>query len=154
MVPLARKFLEKVDREQALLIIPAVIIAEISVRMAPEELEIFMRMLPEKSLIAPFDQLAAQKFGVLWRNNETKYNRMRADKEITKPALKFDLQVLSIALAQNATCIYTEDEPFIKIASDNIPIGRLSEFVPAPPAQKSLFDLESGNDSDANGAAG
>jgi hypothetical protein len=141
MVPLAKKLLEKIDSDGTIIIIPSVVLAEISVRMTPEDFEKFQEMLPKKSLIAPFDRLAAKKFGELWRKNEAKHKRMRSDGEISKPALKFDLQVISIALAQNASCIYTEDDRFIKIATDNIAIGRLSEFIPTPPAQSSLFDL-------------
>ena len=57
MIPLAKKFMEKVDSEGALLIIPSVILAELSVRMTTDEFEKFQEMLPEKSLIAPFDAL-------------------------------------------------------------------------------------------------
>ncbi len=138
---LAQEMLKQFDAQKAVILIPSIVLAEISVKMDDAQYATFLKSLPERSTTPSFDFKCAEIFRRVWRANEQRVEEMKKanDPSAEKRQLKFDLAVLSIAMAHKASALYTHDDGLRKQAAGHINVGSLSEFKPKENPQQSIF---------------
>ncbi|MEM6263512.1 MAG: PIN domain-containing protein [Bacteroidota bacterium] len=120
----ARAFLEKLDTEQKKVIVPAPVIGEILVRCTNEERKKFLKEIASRFRIVPFDTQAAVTFSATFKqtleDQIAKEHRKRY--QTPRGKMKFDLQIISIALVQGASVIYSNDPDISTFAGTLIPV--------------------------------
>lgn len=122
--------LEFLQRQNAKIIIPTPVLAEVLVRAAKAGPD-FLRILSASKhfRIAPFDQRAAVEFAARQAGRLAAGERAPA---ATRPKAKFDDQIVAIAAVEGATTIYSDDRDIAKLAGGRFGVVRIAN-IPLPP---------------------
>ncbi len=111
-VEVAQAFIQHLESQKSKAIIPSVVMAEFLVEYRDDkQRHEFSAFLDRKFMVAPFDTQAAIKFSEIWQKNHQ--NKSKTD---TRDKVKFDYQIVSIAVTKGADCIYTHDKDLSKFA--------------------------------------
>ncbi len=130
MIQLANDFLQSLDKEKVITIVPSVVIGELLLRIFPENHDEFISQFSQDFLVAPYDILAASFSAKVWQKNKTEgtiENIRNENTSVNREIIKIDCQIIGIALAQKANCIYSYDPHIIKLATDFIETKSISE---------------------------
>jgi len=125
---------ERISREEDVILIPTPCLAEILVRTPPDKIDELLKRLKTSPWfrVEAFDAAAAVELGIRTSRaiaTRDKWEGLRADH--TK--IKFDRQIVSIAIVNGATEIVSDDSDVWAICERwNIPIRSL-ETLPLPP---------------------
>lgn len=121
MIPRAQAFLKWLDDNDKKVIIPAPVITEILMPVPREKYETFLSVLHSKFRVVPFDEMAAIKCAELWqsRADDAMLKEYRKTFKIGKHHMKYDFQIVSIALIRQVECIYSHD-PHLKTFAGNL----------------------------------
>lgn len=108
----AEALIERIDSIKGVVVLPAPVIAEYLLGIDRSSYQLHLDMLNGFKCIevSPFDQIAAIECAMLVTNQELK--QMDPDAKMAK--LKFDRQILSVALASGAKEIWTHDKQLFK----------------------------------------
>lgn len=120
MIIRAESYLKALAEEGALLMIPAVAMAEFLVKVPPEEHSVMIARLGESWIVQPFDNNAAQEYARIWQE----WERMKdcgtfPDEESVlssnRSHLKADIMILASAIVGNAEVIVSHDDLLLKL---------------------------------------
>lgn len=127
MIPRAKAFLKWLDDNDKKVIIPAPIITEILMPVPKENYEKLLRILHNKFRVVPFDEIAAIKCAEIWQNksNDEHLKAYRKTHQIGKHHMKFDFQIVSIAVTRQAECIYSHDPHLRRFAGDMVSVREM-----------------------------
>lgn len=98
----------------------------------------FYQVIQRRFIIQPFDVKAALHYAKIWQAKRQISQQLRDREEATKSEIKADCMIIAIAVANQASCIYTHDGSLRKLAKDFIDTRDLPEI---PAQNMSLFDL-------------
>ncbi len=138
-IPHARFLLQKLNDENAKIIIPSIVLAEFLVRCPEDKVNDIIGLFERSFRVVPFNTIAARKAAELWRDKlpalleEIKAFPDECNK--TRQLLKVDCQIVATALAYNANVIYSNDSGMKKIGKGLIKVVSLDEV----PFQPELF---------------
>lgn len=104
----AAALLDALDKKGGSIIIPAPVLSEFMVGIKPEDRASYLAVISRRAVfeIRPFDARAALECAVMISPAEM---RQATTPEATKAKLRFDRQILAIALAVGAAEIWTHD---------------------------------------------
>lgn len=137
MIQKAIDLLVWLQENDYLVVVPSIVLAELLMRV-PTELHMEVNRILEKSFfIAPFDTLAASHFASIWqkKKEDGAISQLKEAKILTREAIKFDCQIVAIAIARNAEMIYSHDIGVQKFGEGLIQVQEIPFF----PKQLSLF---------------
>jgi hypothetical protein len=133
------------DEEKALVMIPAPALAEAMIGLPESEQTFFAEEIQKRFFVAPFEAKAA-----IWAKNKATNGQVRKDLGITKAHMKFDFQIIAIAKANDATCIYSHDaQDMIVFAAGiveirDIPVGEPIQQTLALPVEDKPMGMPAG----------
>jgi hypothetical protein len=134
MIDRARFLLDELARKAATVIVPAPVLTEFLHNVAVNEKSAFLAMFEKRFIVAPFDALAAAQADKLWLKVKAdphlcpKYpGPCVVNGRIPKPVLKYDVQIVAIAMAQKVDAIYSDDPHIRTIAQGMVPVLDLPE---------------------------
>lgn len=123
------------------LVIPTPIISEFLIRAGPNRTSYIQRFISAKNLsVGNFDQKAAIELALL---NDSDLNTGRSlEDNLTFAKIRFDRQIVAIARAGGASCIYTGDNNLASCARTNGISAVMTWELPEPPtSRQASFDL-------------
>ncbi|MGP3790314.1 type II toxin-antitoxin system VapC family toxin [Pseudomonas sp. B392_1p] len=127
----AQAFIERVETLKGVVVIPAPVVSEYLLGIEHSHYQAHLDTLNSvKSIeVLPFDQLAAVECAMLVSNQEMK----QLDPESKMAKLKYDRQILAIAVAAGAKEIWTHDKQlFNKAKAVGITAKSLAHIEPKP----------------------
>jgi hypothetical protein len=130
--------LNRLQQQQAKIIIPTPALAEVLVKADRAAAPEYLRILGSSRhfRLAPFDEKAAVEFAD--RQAERQSGGGRAPGE-TRAKAKFDDQILAIAAVEGATTIYSDDGGLVRLAESRFDVVSIADLPPPPePKQGSL----------------
>jgi predicted nucleic acid-binding protein len=141
MIVRAKTLIEDLDRNDAEILVPAVVVAEFLAGAPKEQHTELLNVLHRRFQLPPFDVRAAAVSAGLWRDfaerNPTLREQIRTEFPGTQNVkIKADVQILATALARGAETLYTQDGPLTTLATGLI---QVRELPPAPLIQPPLI---------------
>lgn len=127
----AEALVEWIDSIKGVVVLPAPVIAEYLLGIDRGHFQLHLDMLNGFKCIeiSPFDQLAAIECAMLVSNQELK----QLDPDAKMAKLKFDRQILAVALASGAKEIWTHDKQLFKRSrAVGLPAKSLASIDPKP----------------------
>ncbi len=120
-------FLKELHEKRVKTIVPSPVIAEVLTRSTKDERRAFLKDIAGKFRIAPFDTLAAVKFSEIFsdRLNNEIIKQYRKEYQTPRGKMKFDLQIIAIALVQNADVIYSNDPDMTRFGEGLIRVEKM-----------------------------
>ncbi|MFH0957720.1 MAG: hypothetical protein V1897_03365 [Pseudomonadota bacterium] len=125
MVPKAKAFLEYLQENKITALIPMPVLAEILIHVPAENHLGFIDHLRKGYHLPPFDFQAASFYARLFKTNIKSLKKERGDQHLTNRDIKADLMIVASALAQGASCIYSDDKGLMKVAGNAIKVEKL-----------------------------
>jgi predicted nucleic acid-binding protein len=136
MMERAAYFFEWADSHNHQLLIPSIVIAEI---LAPEPIENYSKyteIISKGFMVADFDLRTATKYAQILENRFENIKQLAKDNDIRREKMKFDHLIISCALVNGASRIYSHDPGLRTFASGLIEVKDLPDV---PPKQLDLF---------------
>jgi len=137
----AEALIERIETLKTVAVIPAPVLAEYLIGLEPNVYQAHLDIISGSAFIevVPFDQASAIECAYLVNDQE----RKMMDPGATQAKLKFDRQILAIAISQGAKEIWTHDKTlFRRAASSPVAPKSLADIDP-PPEQMNLHsDIE------------
>lgn len=130
MIERTRTFLQKLQDEGVTVVIPTVVLAEFLNHIPTEHHPNIIQQLSKSFVLAPFDAKTASLFSDIWK----KKHGNGAIPTKPREGLKVDTQIVAVALANQASVIYSEDKDIRNFANGLIEV----RDIPAIPTQLSL----------------
>ncbi|MBF0404698.1 MAG: hypothetical protein HQL00_12130 [Nitrospirae bacterium] len=130
MVSKAKRFIKWLaDDKDIRILLPINVVAEFLCFIPCEEHNKILSVFNESFIIAPFDVAAASCFAKIYHKKlkDGTIEQMKQD-EITKVRVKFDCQIVSIALTHNVPIIYSHDEKLSKYFCDYIKVEEMPDI--------------------------
>ena len=124
------------DRKDSVLI-PAVVVGEALCSAPPETQERMFQTFSEHFLIVPYDARAALVNARIWQEQAALRQELR-EQQVWRQAIKVDIQIVAIAVANRCNVLYTEDGPLYEIAKRYLDVKKISE-VQLPAHQPKLL---------------
>lgn len=113
------------DRKDVVLV-PAVVVGEALCNVPAVMQESLFRTLSEQFLIVPYDARAALINARIWQEQEIPRKELRAQ-QVARQAIKVDIQIAAIAVANGCSILYTEDGPLYELAHHYLDVKKISE---------------------------
>ncbi|MGR6466306.1 hypothetical protein [Rhizobium sp. PAMB 3182] len=110
---------EKLDKARAKLVIPTPALSEVLVRVDAGVAQTLVEKINGMSVfrIEPFDERAAIEVAIMTRNSaDSGKQPSKRDDNATWAKLKYDRQIVAIALVNQATAIYSDDKGLATVA--------------------------------------
>lgn len=137
---------KKLDKARTKIIIPTPALSEVLVRVDVLEAQRLVERINSLSVfrIEPFDQRAAIEVASMTRNAADGGNRpAKRDPSATWAKLKYDRQIVAIALVTRASAIYSDDKGIRAVAKRaNMPVIGLADLELPPEDAQQNFDFE------------
>jgi hypothetical protein len=134
------------EKTRTKIVIPAPALSEILVRVVPIEAERLVERINAKSVfrIEAFDVRAAIEVAVMTRNAADGGKRPEQRDEVaTYAKLKYDRQIVAVAIATNSTAIYSDDRGVRAIAARaGIKVIGLADLEIPPEDAQTKMDFE------------
>lgn len=125
----AKDVINHLEKTGNRILIPAVVLAELLMPV-PENLHSMTLNLISRSFeICPFDAKAAVLSAKLWQGlQSTEALALLKESGANKTKIKFDIQLVAIAITNEADYIVSEDSDIKKIAKGKIPVYSIAEL--------------------------
>ena len=123
----AQYLLSELEKEEARVLIPAIVLAEVTAKAEEESKLDLYNALTSSLEILPFCSGCALRYGEVRRKGMKRRSRQFPRKEVTVDSL-----IISQCIANGVNVLYTDDENLLKLASEFIQAQRL----PTPPPQQ------------------
>lgn len=129
MIPKAKSFLKWLEDNKAKVFVPAVVVAELLMRVPPEEHGRMLDFFRRNFITPPFDTVAASCFAKIWQKKASNdiIKKLKKDLSITREKMKIDFQIVAIAVTRRASCIYSYDPGMLKFAEGFIPVEKIPD---------------------------
>ena len=125
----ARNLCAKLDEDGYGALIPAVVVAEFLSKIPPTEHAGTLKAIEQRFVTAPFDAAAAMCFAKIWHENGAAGAIKAAqDLGVEKRSIKFDHQIIAIAVQQGASHIITTDLKMAQFAGDRVQVIDMPRF--------------------------
>lgn len=136
MIDKAKVYIQWIDANGVKVIIPSVVVSELLVPVPGEAHGEIIEALSENFMMADFDMAAASKCALVWKANKDRktIDNMIAAKTASRQEIKFDCQIIGIAVSQKSTAIISHDGNLAKLAEGIIPVHE----IPTIPTQLAL----------------
>lgn len=136
--------LEYLEENDALIIIPSVVVGEFMVRVPPDKHKKVLAVLEKRFQIAPYDTAAALIAAQLWIEKNKGSSRVSDDlreglKDPSRIKLKDDCKIIATAIKCKADCIYSEDDGVQKFGQGKIEVRDVPKYLMK---QAELFDSQ------------
>lgn len=115
---------------------PALVAAEVLVHEPDEIRNQFLKILTKNFIIADFDTRAALKYAELLHGRLEEIKRIASVNDTVRQKMKVDHLIISTAIVNNASCIYSYDKALRAFAFGHIDVR---EFPGIAPRQGALF---------------
>ncbi len=140
MIPKAKRFIKWLDDNKNRVIVPSVVVGELLMRVPLELHRDVNKLLEKHFIIAPFDSLAASHFANIWQMKESEevINQLKEQFDLKREAIKVDCQIVAIAVARCAQCIYSYDPGVKKFGEKVIDVYE----IPPIAEQLNIFNTE------------
>lgn len=131
MIDKARKFLQYLSRNKVIILVPAVVLAELLMDIPPDKHERFIQKFSASYQICPFGKREAVYFGKIWhtRNMDGTIKAVKEDLKglgvSARSKIKFDILIIATALAWKADKIISYDNGVKKLARDFIAVEEI-----------------------------
>ncbi len=120
MIRWAKLFLRELDKwDDVRVMIPSVVVAELMIDVDMDKYETAIEILKNHIMIAPFDLSASLIYSRIWNQKSDIIKSLIDSREMSKSHIKYNCQIISSAVAQEAVCIYSYDE-YMKVIADKI----------------------------------
>jgi predicted nucleic acid-binding protein len=141
MIRRAKLLLEELEKEQADIVIPAVVVSEFLTGVPKPQHTELLRVLSRRFQLPPFDVRAAAVAATIWRDNAEKNPELREQIRETFPGverakIKADIQIIATCVARNVDVLFSHDGPLRTLAKGTIEVR---ELPPLKPTQPDLF---------------
>ena len=133
-IPKAEALMNQLEANRNHIIIPAPVFAELLMGCNPQDNPRVMEEISRRTKIVPFDVPASIEYGKIHIN---KWG-LREELGIQREKMKIDMMVLAVALAQKASCIYSEDDDIHKLGKEIIEVRRMPRIA----LQGNLLDAQ------------
>lgn len=133
MVVRAKNFIEWLHKERETVSIPALVLAEVMVKIEEKFRAEFVRGLEKYFPVFPFDNRAGMIYSRIHGDFAGKFKGNKTDRR----SLKIDLMILAVALARGASILYTHDKTLLDLSVDGIEISPIPD-VPIQPILRGL----------------
>jgi predicted nucleic acid-binding protein len=128
MIRRTRKYLEHLAERNERILVPAPVLAEYLCGFEVAKQRAQQAVIEHRFRVAAFDQDAAAKFAELGYDSEP-LKRIRQEHALQRQELKFDLQVIAIAIQSGAQKIITGDAAaFQKMAAGQITVEEVPDI--------------------------
>jgi predicted nucleic acid-binding protein len=139
MIPMAEAFIENLQTEKAILLIPAPVVTEILAPVPVPDHAKLTDLISRIFRVVPVDTIIAMKAAELWHSKpDWKQVYQKDGQEGMRNRFKYDILIAATAIVRNANCIYTHDDRLINLCNGLIPASKI------PPiglsAQTELFN--------------
>jgi len=124
----ANSLIDKLSQKDYKILIPNIVLSEISCILTEPQQNLFFSSLPNGILKCDFTERTAR---ILTRILHTRYfteGKEFRNKGITKAQMKYDSLILACAVDSGAECFYTVDNDFKKYPTQFIPIKDLDDL--------------------------
>jgi predicted nucleic acid-binding protein len=143
---------QRLEKARDKIIIPAPALSEVLVRADPLHAQRLVERLSALSVfrIEAFDERAAIEVAIMTRNSADKgLKPSRRDNQSTYAKLKYDRQIVAIALVAGASAIYSDDGDIRAIAKRaNVPVIGLADLELPPEDAQQQFPFDEAKSSD------
>lgn len=138
MVGKTLKFFEWLEEEGESVIIPAPIITELLVRVPADKHAEFLTVIQETFQVVPFDTAAAVLCAKMWaeKKDNQELKKYREENSITREEMKYDFQIVSVAVTRGCKAIYSYDKPLAKFADGYIDVRQIPSHIGAQTEMK------------------
>lgn len=125
----AEELILRLKKEKTVVAIPAIVLAEALCFIPDDMVQDFLNEIRKSYLVFPFNEMAAYHYRIITRSCR--------DMRVEGPrwSKSADIKIISIALANGASCLYSEDADLAKLAANFLPVQGLPSL---PPKQISL----------------
>lgn len=120
------------ENESHRILIPAPVLAEFLMKIPVEQHLAIVRAFEKRFIVSPFDALAASKFATIWQINGREYHPKGSKHSPGREELKVDCMIVAIAVANQASLIYSEDPHVQKIADGFITVREIPQIPQQP----------------------
>lgn len=140
MIEKSTKFIQQLEKQNARVILPAIVIAEMLSNVPKEDYEKIINCIVKNFQVQPFDYKTALIYASQFY--ETKTQRTTGTSNLNEPGarekIKADLMVVACAKAAGVGVLYSEDPDIIKLSSGLLK----SQMIPEMVGQLDLFPNE------------
>lgn len=141
MIQRAKGLLEKLDGEEADILVPTVVVGEFLAGVPKTQHTELLNVLNRRFQLPPYDVRVAAVAAGLWRDYAERTPALREQIQTDFPGtprvkIKADVQILATALVRKAEVLYTHDGPLATLAAGMIEVR---ELPPPPLVQDQLF---------------
>lgn len=135
-------FLQFLEKKNAQIIIPSVVVGEFLLGVSFENHQKVMEVLDKRFQIAPYDTAAALIAAELWIEKNKGSGGVSDElkqglQDSSKIKLRDDCKIVATAIKCRADCLYSEDEGVKKFAQGRIEVKEVPRDLPE---QRGLFD--------------
>ena len=127
MIPAAIEFFKWLDDTDAIIVVPTPIVTELLMGADASERLKILSELEGKFRVMEFDLLSAKYAADIWNAKKASgaLEELLKTGASKRTRLKIDVQIVAIAMAANASVLYTEDSDFQKLADGFIPVRKM-----------------------------
>jgi hypothetical protein len=127
MVPKAKRFFEHLVRNRTKILFPAICWGEFLIKVPEDRYQTLEELARKFLIIAPFDLRAVTIYSRLSRENKAIMDAIRAEPDKPRVGVKFDAMVVATALANNVSCIYSEDRHLSILANGRVQVSPIPD---------------------------
>lgn len=137
MIDRATLFFDWADSNKHQILIPSVVVAEVLAIEPLEKYQHYIDIINKEFIVADFDLRASTRYAQLFNNRfDVLKDLYKNVVHIPRDLMKIDHLIISCALVNGASCIYTIDKGLISFAKGFIDTRELPHL---PPRQSNLF---------------
>jgi predicted nucleic acid-binding protein len=136
MIPKTKAFLRWLDEQNKRILIPAPVIAEILSPVPPANHPLILNLINKRFIVGTFDALASQQCAKMIYEKDPEIDKYIKEGKIPKRKWKYDYMIASIAVVNEAECIYSEDPDVHKFWDGYIDVRN----IPSIREQGNFFD--------------
>lgn len=144
MIIRAENLFSRVDEYEDIIIIPAVVLAEILTPEPPAIRSKIIEILSKSFIIAPFNERAALKYAEIVNGRFDDVKNIADEANIPRQKMKVDHMVIATALVNGANCIYSTDKGLKAFSNGYIDVKELPPIkeiiAPQSNKQSSMFN--------------
>ncbi len=111
-------------------IIPAVVMAELMAVLEPSQYANFVQTMQKRFIVAPFDLQATMHYAQIWQLKQAWREDTLRKNQATGEELRTDCLIVSTAVANQVSCLYTHDDRLRQFAHNVIETRGMPQLPP------------------------
>ena len=127
MIERTSNFIQWMENERHTVVVPAPILGEFLMNIPPANHSAITSVFAKRFVIAPYDARAAAIFATIWQKNGKMY-RNRVKDEPTREEVKVDCMLVAVAMANNASVLYSEDPHVHELAAGFVTVREIPQI--------------------------